>query len=647
MAEIKRLNYFTNQFLVEADFKDEQAYHLGMRRLHNKLLHTPGVAEGLLVTGAVNTNKVTVDLGTALDAQGREIVLAEPQSITLPVGPTKAEVYIAYDQKPSDPSTIKGAEGNTRITEKPILSMRRTLPAPADPVPADGVLLAEVTLNNGQLAAAPNNPNNDVRKRAGAVFGSQWDDVTGGINYGKGNVGIGTTNPEVALHVRQDVVIKSFTGDNNQRLRISAKYVDGEYVLLGFEGVIEETPEVTPKNFAQIGAKMTGGGSFLTFGTSRDYRLGITNEAMTINPIGNVGIGTTTPAEPLEVNGRIKSGALTMGPWPANPTQYVFFGTNALDQANVGNYALLQGIAAEKGVTFLNSPERINFRIANADKMVLTKDGNVGIGTANPRHRLHVAAGSYIQVDGAANEQCYIGADGAGNDVQLGSFNPNIANVSVWNEATKTNMNLFAREFIGTLRGPKIGYVVDHFVNRLGEPLEEGDVVVIGENQASLYYGAKSDVPIPEVDLTKTAYNSRVCGIVCEVYAELKPVSSDAAKSESNRSTMTEVKATSKRGKPEIFQLRSFSPDELAKLDRTKVEPGQIGCMVTLGAYAHCKVDADIAPIEVGDLLTTSPTKGHAQKVLDPGKAAGAIIGKAIGALKNGKGKIPVMVMMQ
>ena len=69
--------------------------------------------------------------------------------------------------------------------------------------------------------------------------------------------------------------------------------------------------------------------------------------------------------------------------------------------------------------------------------------------------------------------------------------------------------------------------------------------------------------------------------------------------------------------------------------------------MATLGAYAHCKVDADVAPIEVGDLLTTSPTKGHAQKALDPAKAMGAIIGKALGSLKKGKGKIPVIVMLQ
>jgi hypothetical protein len=73
--------------------------------------------------------------------------------------------------------------------------------------------------------------------------------------------------------------------------------------------------------------------------------------------------------------------------------------------------------------------------------------GNVGIGTSNPVQKLHVA-GSYLRVDGAGNEQIYIGGDGAGNDVQLGSFNSNVKNVAVWNEATKTRMNLFAADFI-------------------------------------------------------------------------------------------------------------------------------------------------------------------------------------------------------
>jgi hypothetical protein len=69
--------------------------------------------------------------------------------------------------------------------------------------------------------------------------------------------------------------------------------------------------------------------------------------------------------------------------------------------------------------------------------------------------------------------------------------------------------------------------------------------------------------------------------------------------------------------------------------------------MATLGAYAHCKVDADISPIEAGDLLTTSPTRGHAQKVLDSSLAVGAIVGKALAPLRRGKSSIPVFVMLQ
>ena len=44
----------------------------------------------------------------------------------------------------------------------------------------------------------------------------------------------------------------------------------------------------------------------------------------------------------LEVDGRIRSGQLAIGAWPANPSQFVYFGSNNLDQTQPGNYALLQ-----------------------------------------------------------------------------------------------------------------------------------------------------------------------------------------------------------------------------------------------------------------------------------------------------------------
>jgi hypothetical protein len=62
---------------------------------------------------------------------------------------------------------------------------------------------------------------------------------------------------------------------------------------------------------------------------------------------------------------------------------------------------------------------------------------------------------------------------------------------------------------------------------------------------------------------------------------------------------------------------------------------------------AYCKVDARYAPIEVGDLLTTSPTLGHAMKAVDTSKAFGAVIGKALKPLREGTGLIPLIVALQ
>jgi hypothetical protein len=68
---------------------------------------------------------------------------------------------------------------------------------------------------------------------------------------------------------------------------------------------------------------------------------------------------------------------------------------------------------------------------------------------------------------------------------------------------------------------------------------------------------------------------------------------------------------------------------------------------VALVGKVHCKVDANYSSIEVGDLLTTSATPGHAMKVTDPEVAFGAVIGKALLPLKTGKGLIPILIALQ
>ncbi len=68
---------------------------------------------------------------------------------------------------------------------------------------------------------------------------------------------------------------------------------------------------------------------------------------------------------------------------------------------------------------------------------------------------------------------------------------------------------------------------------------------------------------------------------------------------------------------------------------------------IALMGKVFCKVDAQFGAIEVGDLLTTSPTPGHAMKTSDPLKAFGAVIGKALRPFQDGQGLIPILIALQ
>ncbi len=68
---------------------------------------------------------------------------------------------------------------------------------------------------------------------------------------------------------------------------------------------------------------------------------------------------------------------------------------------------------------------------------------------------------------------------------------------------------------------------------------------------------------------------------------------------------------------------------------------------IGLVGKVYCKVDANYSAVAVGDLLTTSPTSGHAMKVVDPVKAFGAVIGKALRPMTAGQGLIPILIALQ
>jgi hypothetical protein len=75
---------------------------------------------------------------------------------------------------------------------------------------------------------------------------------------------------------------------------------------------------------------------------------------------------------------------------------------------------------------------------------------------------------------------------------------------------------------------------------------------------------------------------------------------------------------------------------------------GQYDYDVALAGRVYCNVDATEMGVESGDLLTTSSTPGYAMKAIDPVRAHGAILGKAMERLEKGcRGQVLVLVTLQ
>jgi hypothetical protein len=127
-----RLRYFFGQRLGVVDFHDEQAYHAGKMRFHNRHLHGAGVLCGLRVERfvfpqgappATPTTILRVFKGAALDACGREIVVGADQCI---------DVSAWYQINKTRPEIAAWAVPG----EHPLCVGLRFRECPSDPMPA-------------------------------------------------------------------------------------------------------------------------------------------------------------------------------------------------------------------------------------------------------------------------------------------------------------------------------------------------------------------------------------------------------------------------------------------------------------------------------------------------------------------------------
>jgi hypothetical protein len=416
-----------------------------------------------------------------------------------------------------------------------------------------------------------------------------------------GNVGVGTTDPQQNLSVNAAINLDQAdknTGTLNPGLSFGSNSGEG-----------------IASNQKAGGANANG----LDFYTSSQIQMSITSA-------GNVGIGTTAPEQNLSIyvglnidQGDANTGVLpTTGASPA-----LTFGRTSGE----GIGSIRSG--ANKYTLNFYTGYQMQMSIANPlQGGVVSTTGSLVIGAAAVVGQVPPSAGSltingnrtymlgtdttdfhWIMAGGLAEFSGVVGTPG-NNAIGL-FYNPLVNEGAI---LINENWMLVANGFVwidGNLwiAGSKGGFVVDRFININGEKLERGDVVVIHKNATGALHGGTNRIPLIEVERAKTTQDPRVCGVVDE------PTASSSA-------------------------LRDLDQSQISKLS--------VGLMVTLGAYAQCKVDADIAPIAAGDLLTTSATEGHAQKLDSAaGVPVGAVIGKALASLAKGKGLIPVLVAHQ
>ncbi len=335
---------------------------------------------------------------------------------------------------------------------------------------------------------------------------------------------------------------------------------------------------------------------------------GSPRNAVYVDNIGRVGIGTQSPLSELHVVGRGNllvgndDKLLILSP-DENSGERVYF-----SYSDSGTFKI--GIRTHYFYEY--GPIPSNFTILSS------KSGYVGIGIENPSTKLHVKgmiyseSGGFKFPDGSVQTTAATGG-GGGSGFSLpytGSISTSSNAFSITNTRS-TGTALYAK-------GGPSGYAADFqgkvrikswssgaTVMELGEGLDVAEGFnVSDQNQIKKGSVLIIDSANPgKLAISEKAYDTKVAGIVAGANGLGSGV---------------------------------------------RLGAGQFDYDVALAGRVYCHVDATTVAVEPGDLLTTSDTPGYAMKAVDYDRARGAILGKAMEKLEKGeKGQILVLVTLQ
>ena len=344
---------------------------------------------------------------------------------------------------------------------------------------------------------------------------------------------------------------------------------------------------------------------------------------------GNLGIGTPEPLEKLTVNeGDVKIEGGRYRRLKIVSDKY---------WAGIELVAREQGEAGNPHIDFthgdLDSPNYGIRLYAPANNKFVIDGGNVGIGTATPDDQLDVAGA--VRILTRSNPIRFTSAwtgfpDGATDRAEIsndtGSFKTLMI---VGNKSAGLGRRVSVWDRL-EVNGPLI--TQQRHTIKIGDPSPNGRYGNDGiRGEPNLWLDAQSTVYIKPGFQTPSGF---------DIAERFKPIGLiEPGQVVIFDEAEEAVKLCERAGDSRVVGIASAEAAFILGSDAEQVP-------IALCGRLPCYADADIAPIAIGDLLTTSPTKGHAQKVLDPGKHSGAILGKALGSLAKGKGKILVLVTL-
>ena len=331
---------------------------------------------------------------------------------------------------------------------------------------------------------------------------------------------------------------------------------------------------------------------------------------------GNVGIGTTSPAYALDVNGLARIGFASVNPIP---------------------YATLTVGMNPSGFTVLNLTNSVGSG-AGAESIYL---GNTGTYTAP--NGATTAGTQYFIISGGPDVSGGGGTAVHENTLSLGNSTNGINSLVI---APNGNVGLGHSITSSSLTGA--GLVILGSNGSVGIGTTSPGAALEVNGNVKLSAGSGASVTFADGTVQSTAWTGALCG---GDYAESIQVADARSRYEPGDVLVVDSRSPGKFLKSAasystlVAGVFSTKPGLVGRRQTTPKDTDEIP-MAMIG-IVPTKVSAENGVVRPGDLLVTSTKPGYAMKGTDRARLTGAILGKALGSVETGAGVIEVLVTLQ